>query len=79
MRSLTELYGGPGDGREVAYSGGDYYEPRPSCRGENNAHGFPTVIRRAALYTPAFHPYAKNPETGYPKVVLVYRGERTPR
>lgn len=72
-----ELYGGPGDGKEVDYVTGDHYEPRASIRGENNSHGFPTVIRRGSLYTPGLHPYAKEPSTGYPKVVLIYRGERS--
>lgn len=70
-----ELYGGPDDGRQVDYRGGDHYEPGPSQRGENNRHGFPTVLRRSALYTPALHPYATY-EHGARKIVLFFRGYR---
>lgn len=71
-----QLYGGPWDGKDVAYQGGDYYVESAARRTGDNQHGYPAIIRHAALYTPAFHPYAKDPLTGEPKVVLVYRGDR---
>jgi hypothetical protein len=72
-----ELYGGPGDGKIVECASDEYLDPRASLRGGNNAHGFPTVIRRVAHYVLTFHPYAKRPDGTMPKLVLMYRGERS--